>query len=450
MLVKELRQGLRTNLFVIAFILLQSFMILFVMTGLANPGSNDSDGFFWFLVISVMLGVQPLRGFNALADEHRLNTLELIQLTRLDSWRIVLGKWTALNAQGLLFLIGVLPYVALRYFLGSVDLLADAGAIGMIALGSALLTAFTIGVSVFPSVIVRGVLLCLVGGGAFIAANIYTLSRRYGGGPAFDAVWPLALVAVYGTFFFLAFGASRIAPLSQNLSTRKRLVAIGTAILLQGFWWSGISDVEGWVISLTGIVLGLATIDALTEPLPIFSRVSVPFRKSIFHRFGGMFLIPGWIAGIGFFVVCSVLWASSFFLGMLVSGFDDFLEIEGAVLILSFCNLIIFPLPLLHLFFARYSSESFTFGLYLFAQAALFGITIMVIGLANAIGAWEDRIYLAVPLPSVFVAANLDGDADESVHLIVAAMLFLLCILFPLVRQPRAVRSFLGELWGGS
>ena len=75
MLVKELRQGLRTNLFVVAFILLQTFMVLCLMAGLADPNSNDADGFFWFFIIVTLLLVQPLRGFSALSSEYTLNTM---------------------------------------------------------------------------------------------------------------------------------------------------------------------------------------------------------------------------------------------------------------------------------------------------------------------------------------------------------------------------------------
>ena len=39
MLVKELRQGMRTNLFSVAFILLQTVMVLSLLAGLAGPGS---------------------------------------------------------------------------------------------------------------------------------------------------------------------------------------------------------------------------------------------------------------------------------------------------------------------------------------------------------------------------------------------------------------------------
>ena len=98
MLVKELRQGLRTNLFTAAFILLQVFMVLSLMIGAAFSGGGEdtSGGFFWMFITVTLLGVMPVRGFSALHKENQINTMDLIQLTRLSAWRITWGKWLAL------------------------------------------------------------------------------------------------------------------------------------------------------------------------------------------------------------------------------------------------------------------------------------------------------------------------------------------------------------------
>lgn len=171
MLVKELRQGMRTNLFVIAFILLQCLMILSVMAGIASNGSSAVDGFFWFFIVLTLLVLQPLRGFNALSSEYTLNTMDLIQMTRLDGWRITLGKWTALNAQTLLLITGMLPYLVIRYFFGNVNFVIDLLALGLLGLGSGLASAIMIGCSVFRYFVLRGILLV---GFAFSFAGLFT------------------------------------------------------------------------------------------------------------------------------------------------------------------------------------------------------------------------------------------------------------------------------------
>ena len=228
MLVKELRQGMRTSLFAVAFILLQTFMVLCFVANIAEPGSQDANGFFWFFIITTLMVVQPLRGFNALSSEYQLNTMDLIQLTKLSGWRITLGKWTALNAQTLLFITGVLPYLVMRYFFGNVDLILDLVALLLLGLGSALASAITIGFSVFRNFLLRGIL--AVGSaigliGLFVGVKEEIFRNGIDSAEAATLVL-LAICSLYGCFFFLAFGASRIAYQSENLSTVKRLAAL--------------------------------------------------------------------------------------------------------------------------------------------------------------------------------------------------------------------------------
>jgi hypothetical protein len=455
MLVKELRQGMRTNLFTVAFILLQTVMILSLLAGLSDPGAAEIDAFFWFFIIMILLVVQPLRGFNALSAEYQLNTMDLIQLTRLNGWRITLGKWTALNAQTLLFLTGVLPYLVMRYFLGNVNFVVDLAALGMLGLGSALASAITIGCSVFRFFILRGIILigfAMGFSGLFVGLQSTLFGSGLSGG---SDLWQLGLIAislVYGCFFFLSFGASRIAPLSENHSTRKRLVALAFTLLALGLSLAGIEEVAVSVVS--GIILGLAAIDALTEPVPIYSRVLEPFRKNPLTRFAALFLAPGWISGIGFFFVCAVLWAvalhgDNFFADTSpgISGrifrIGTFALDQGRVILfLSMINLLLFPLIIIHLFFGKQTSGNFTFSLYAFIQCILLFLTGMIMTLAGALARFEELIYTLAPLPSVLIFANGRGEADEFLYLILALATTFLGVAIPLLRHRATFRQF--------
>lgn len=455
MLVKELRQGMRTNLFTVAFILLQTVMILSLLAGLSDPGSSEVDGFFWFFIVVILLVVQPLRGFNALSAEYQLNTMDLIQLTKLNGWRITLGKWTALNAQSLLFLTGVLPYLVMRYFLGNVNFVIDLAALGMLGLGSALASAITIGCSVFRFFILRGIILIGFGIG-FIGLFVglqQTLFRSGLGGSG--DIWQLGLIAislVYGCFFFLSFGASRIAPLSENHSTRKRLVALAFTLVALGLSLAGI-EVET-VIAVSAIILGLAAIDALTEPVPIYSRVLEPFRKNALTRVAAIFLAPGWISGIGFFFLCAAIWAvalqsDNFFADSSPGVSGRFLRIgtfavdQGRVILyLSMVNLLIFPLIIIHLFFGKQTSGNFTFALYAFIQCVLLFLTMMIMTLAGAMARFEELIFTLAPLPSVLIFASERGEADEFIFLVLAIATTLFSVMIPLLRHRTAFRQF--------
>jgi len=454
MLVKELRQGMRTNLFTVAFILLQTVMILSLLAGLSDPGAAEIDAFFWFFIIMILLVVQPLRGFNALSAEYQLNTMDLIQLTRLNGWRITLGKWTALNAQTLLFVTGVLPYIVMRYFLGNVNFVVDLAALGMLGLGSALASAITIGCSVFRFFILRGII--LIGfaiGFSGLFVDLQSTLFRSGLSGSSD-LWQLALIAlalVYGCFFILSFGASRIAPLSENHATRKRLVALAVTLLTLGLSFAGI-EIET-VVMVSAIILGLASIDALTEPLPIYSRVLEPFRKNPLTRLAALFLAPGWISGIGFFFVCAVLWAvalhgDNFFAERSpgVSGvvkIGTFAVDQGQVILyLSMINLLLFPLIIIHLFFGKQTTGNFTFALYAFIQCVLLFLTMMIMTLAGAMSRYEELIFTLAPLPSVMFSANAQGEADEPIFLVIALATTFFSVTIPLLRHRAAFRQF--------
>jgi len=441
MLVKELRQGMRTHLFAVAFILLQALMILCLMAGLAEPGSPVADRFLWFFVGITLLAVQPLRGFSALSAEYRLNTMDLIQLTRLNAWRIVLGKWTALNAQGLLFLTGVLPYLVIRYFFGNVDFVTDLVVLLLFGLGSALTTAITVGCSVFRHVLLRAAIAILLGVGLlifglYVSSTILTRSSV----PDPALIGLLALGALYGCFFFLSFGASRIAPLSENHGTRKRLVAIGAAALCHGFLFLGLDLAVAFV---TTAILALACIDALTEPLPVFSRVLPPFSITPLTRLGALFLAPGWIGGLGFFVVAGCLYYGSTMWVGRVAGQDVLHNREQLILFVSTCNVVVFPLLIIHLFFRRYGREHFTFALYVFIQVGVAVVTLMVMSIASMLGRWEETIYMLCPLPSVLVFGASRANVDETAFFALALGTTFLCVMAPLLCHRRDWREFI-------
>lgn len=455
MLVKELRQGMRTNLFAVAFILLQTVMILSLLAGLSDPGSGEVNGFFWFFIVVMLLVVQPLRGFNALSAEYLLNTMDLIQLTRLNGWRITVGKWTALNAQTLLFLTGVLPYLVMRYFLGNVNFVVDLAALALLGLGSALASAITIGCSVFRFFILRGLILIgfAIGLMALFSGLQGTLFRS--GLSSGSDLWQIGLIAlslIYGCFFFLSFGASRIAPLSENHATRKRLVALAFTLVILGFSVFGL-EVET-AVTISAIILGLAAIDAITEPIPIYSRVLQPFRKNILTRFAALFLAPGWISGIGFFFLAAAIWVvalhnDDFFAYTGAGISESFLKIGSfpvdrgrLTLFLSMINLLIFPLLIIHLFLKKQTSGNFTFALYAFIQCLLLLLTTMIMTLAGAMARYDELIYTLAPLPSVLIYANARGEADELIYLIIALTTTFCCVAIPLLRNRAPLQQF--------
>jgi ABC-type transport system involved in multi-copper enzyme maturation permease subunit len=340
--VKELRQGLRQPSFVILFLFLQSVLAMAVITSLFAVSSaslservqtgNVISGFFFGLFALSVLIIQPLRGLNALSSEIKQKTIDLLLLTKLSAWRIVFGKWLCLNTQSALLLVAILPYLMMRYFLGGMNILSELGGILAMFLVSGVFCAAGVGLSAVRSIILRTIfailgviaLITMLQGsvflfafsrGPFISGSVSTLMS--------GSDWTLiitgsVLLAIYLTISFLEFGATRIAPPSENRSTRKRLLALIALFVIPTLF--ALPEVDSFYMSFIAIVIitALALADALSEN-PQHVR---PMGENSFWM-----LRPGWPSGALFglmLLAANIFWLFVLF-GLLDSsrGFDS-------------------------------------------------------------------------------------------------------------------------------
>ena len=430
MLVKELRQGLRTNLFVTAFILLQGLMILCILMGSSEPDSNEAaNGFFWFFISVTFLVVQPIRGFSALSSEYILNTMDLIQLTRLNAMRIAWGKWLAINAQTFLLLTAVIPYVVLRYFFGLVNVFADLGMLALLALSSGLLSAVAVGCSAFKNLIVRVALIigAVVGYSITFSFTRFEILRSGISSANFLNLSVLILGSIFGIWFFLSVGASRIASASENHAFKKRITGLIFSVGVCSLQLFGAD--EELCITVSSIILALTAIDAITEPPPVFATVLRPFSKSILLKPLAYLLTPGWHTGILFLIFpCLLVSTAVLFLYNGVS--PDF---EEVTMLIAGAGTITFPLIIIHLFFKKATFSHSLFAIYLFCQAALALVTILTVAVAESANI-EEIVYLFMPIPSNIFFGALDGGIDSLLFLSIAIFWLAVSLLIPLIR----------------
>ena len=316
MLVKELRQGVRTKMFVAVFILLQVAMLLDLSLSLLVAASHldASEGtiVFWVLVCVPVLLIVPFTGLNAIGSEVKANTLELIFLTRLTAFRIVLGKWLALFAQSLLLVCATLPYLVLRYFMGGVNIAGELLALGTALVGSALLTALTVGLSAYPTRLVRP--LVAVGGLFlfFVGAEFLFMVVLRGrmGTSIFDwlgivtaLLWATLLMGL-----LLDAGAARIAPPAENHTGFMRAVAVAglglAAVLSWGPGRFGGVAVGASQAGAAGVAFFVAVVVcavAVCEQPRAIPSLYRPFvRRGWAGRTVGRFFYPGWPSGVLF------------------------------------------------------------------------------------------------------------------------------------------------------
>lgn len=351
MVVKELRHGLRARMFTSILMGTHVLLIVLMSGALLGVPQDMVHAMFWGGAALAFLLFMPLRGSNSLAAETQDGTLDMLILTSISSTRIVRGKWAALMSQNLLLATSLLPYMIARYQFGGVEIVGEAVALLCLLLGSSLITAAVVAFSSQTSRVLRiflGLAMLFVAWpvGSFVV--MLAIEKRLSDG-MFRALSLLpvgqqaaifggiVVVVLYGTWLFLALGASRIAPQSENHSTSKRIVyLIFTAILTAVGWYVclGIDeDAVFWCLVPGTILTILAGMDMMTEQMPTFPTVMLPFvgrpALSPFSRL----LAPGWCSGVLLYAIlsaCTWSMAVAFFIEQ--SSADEVLGIFGILL----------------------------------------------------------------------------------------------------------------------
>ncbi len=308
-LVKELRQGIRSKLFLGAFLIIQLLLFLYGTTLLmSNNFSGDSNtelALFWSAIVLPMLILVPAMASQGIEKEITGKTLDLLLLTRISSYRLVLGKWASVIVQSTLLVTSALPYLMLRYFLGGIDIWNELQALAILVLASALLAGITMGFwATKGNKLVKwaGVLAFFwLGPYMFVILIVSRRGFTSSGSGIGLVIWVYAFIAM---LMMLALAASRIGPPAENHSTQIRifaLVAVGAGLL-----FSGVQDVEVLSAMFAILIIVLSIVGALTEKVRAVPRLYAPFVKRTGRmRWATFPLSPGWPGGVAF--TCLVL-----------------------------------------------------------------------------------------------------------------------------------------------
>lgn len=306
-LVKELRQGIRSKLFLGAFLIIQLLLFLYGTTLLmsSNFGGDSSAelAFFWSAIVLPMLILVPAMASQGIEKEIAGKTLDLLLLTRISSYRLVLGKWASVVVQSTLLVTSALPYLMLRYFLGGIDIWNELQWFAILVLASALLAGITMGfwaTKVSKLVKWAGVLV-FFWLGPYIFVVLAVSSRGVTSSGSGLVVWVYAFIAM---LMMLALAASRIGPPAENHSTQIRLLALAAAGA--GLTFSSVQDVEVLSMILAVLILVPSIFGALTEKVRAVPRLYAPFlKRTKLLRWILFPLSPGWPGGVAF--TCLVL-----------------------------------------------------------------------------------------------------------------------------------------------
>lgn len=279
----------------------------------------------WAGAVVGLAVLSPLRALRALHSDRDSRLLELLQLTSLSAGKIVFGKWLSLAVQTALFLVSLLPFFALRYFLGGADLIGDAQALLILFAVSLAVQAVFLLFSTFPRAL-RG--LALAGAGLVVLAMLSS-SIGFGRGPfrsmarAFsgfghDGLWIAVFFAgqfVCGIGTCLSLTAQMIAAPAENYAGRTRLWVLGWVLAAVGLIQVPRDHPEWGEVAIVALVgVGIAALFELSAERQ-FLPAQLPRWASRFR--GGPTLalafLPGWLSALWFYAPLAI--------GLLIVGF---------------------------------------------------------------------------------------------------------------------------------
>ena len=226
MMVKELRQGMRARLFVLPFVLVHVFAIIALMfhysdfqKGLVYSSSSSGGGFsgmgepIWIVIYVLMWCFLPLGALGLLQQEASGRNVELLLLTRLSRWKIVIGKWLMMCALGILTFVSLVPYILVRYFLGPMDVGDALLFVFHLVLLNAVLNAIVLGASGYKNYAMRILIGLITIGSLFfsmLVPMIVTLSPF--GSAGREWIWIPSMLAASALYilFGLQLGRGRL------------------------------------------------------------------------------------------------------------------------------------------------------------------------------------------------------------------------------------------------
>ena len=252
-LIKETRQALKSRQFVFTF-----FSLLFAALGWTVVGSLSRMpeiyttpsapslliGYYVVLAIPMLL-IVPIAAYRSLEVEIDDGTLELLSISALTPWQIILGKLSSATLQILLYFIALLPCVSYAYTLRGVDLTVIFLMIFGLLIAGLLLTIFAIFLASLSrsrtgrivTLLLTMIILLIVE--VIIGTLMVDLIQQFNGistGILFSTILSTLLISLSLGHLLLTATAAQLTPESENRSTPLRwsILAVNSTLVLTG------------------------------------------------------------------------------------------------------------------------------------------------------------------------------------------------------------------------
>lgn len=273
-IVKEVRQGLRTRVFWIFFsLMLVACLFISLFAFAASDGIADRAGQPAFIAYFVALGfvqffVIPYAAYRSMAREAEDETWVLLTLTGIGPRKILAGKLGSSVLQGSLYASAATPFLLFSYFLNGIDLptiivgvfVSIAYQVFLVAVSVSLATlAESRIVRALLHFVLLGVLLQGLGLGITGAVLIGEFAQRISSTSAF---WLTALSVLFGmvTTGLLLFeaAAARLSLPTEDYARGPRLIYVAQFLGALGlFIWGFFLSNEGEVLTAGSVTLSL-------------------------------------------------------------------------------------------------------------------------------------------------------------------------------------------------
>ena len=325
-LIKEARQSLKSRQFVITFFLLLAASCVWTIFGVVinapdvnyvPTGESLLAGYYFVLAIP-LIGMVPLAAHRSLAAEIDDDTFEMLVITQLSAMRIVMGKLNSAMLQMMVYFAAIVPCLAFSYLLRGVNLPTIAMLILIVFFTALLVTSFSLMLATIAphragqTLAMLGVLAVIFFAefmcGIFCLEAVLFSSM----GADIEAIMFTAMFMIIGTSciaVFIRAAAARIAPVTENRSTRLRWCMFAQQLL----WIAVIAFLVLWykdveVLNFGTMVVGGYWLIMGTLMLSESPELSPRVQRQLPRTFAGRTLLTWFNPGPGtgyVFAICS-------------------------------------------------------------------------------------------------------------------------------------------------
>jgi hypothetical protein len=336
--VKEVRQALKSRQFVITFLLLLLAAWAGSIFGVSFLGGSIDYGSpavtfyagFLFALCAATLVIVPFSTFRSIVEERTETTLELLQITALSPVQIVRGKTLSAMVQVMVYYCAIAPFIAFTALLPGFDVVHVTFSMVMLLIAAFCFSVVALAIgtqarnTTFQTLSSLFVIAMAVAG----MAAFFSFMTAAGEGVRFDEPdlwWALALVVFIGLSTAYVCEQAAIAQLtfdSDNRSTGIRLAVVAQWLLC----WIGLlaflivrqrgpmtSDALVPILTVTATYITVAGLLFASTPDSLSRRVSRGLPRSRALRVLWAPFLPGGARGLLYSLVSLVV------LGLLVT-----------------------------------------------------------------------------------------------------------------------------------